>query len=103
MQWLEDYVSILFDRDQTLDIEQFARERGLDPEELQVIDGAILHDAVMRRLRNEFVRALPQIGDALLEKGQRGDVPAIRLMLSITKPETGKGKNDDPMETFREL
>lgn len=104
MYWLEDYVERLFLTDEMIDEDEFAAEHGIDIEELENIDTALLIDALSRRFRKDIARALPRLGKALLDKGVRGDIPAIRMLFSMGgKMENGKGKNDDPMDTFREL
>ncbi|MDK9700055.1 MAG: hypothetical protein OEM52_07920 [bacterium] len=103
MTWLDEYVERLFDDEELPDLDEFAEEQGIAASELKNIDSGLLHDAVMRKFKREVATALPKLGGALLEKGLRGDIPAIRLLMSLAKPETAKGKVDDPMETYRDL
>lgn len=103
MYWLDEYVNRLFDSDELPDDAAFAAEFGIDEEQLAKVDSAQLFEAVMRKFRRDATRVVPKVTAALLEKSMRGDVPAIRLLLTFLKPETQRGKLDDPMETFREL
>ena len=102
MDWLTEYVDLLFDADDPPDREEFAAEHGIAPEMFVLVDEKILFDTMMRRFRRESVWNIPKLCRALLDKGQRGDVPAIRLLLMAAKPEEQKGKTNDTMEAFRE-
>ncbi len=102
MNWIDEFVDDLFDTKELTDVALFAEEHGLTVDEVNSVDEGLLYNSMMRRFKREATLAIPKLAEALLEKAYRGDIAAIRLVIALAKPETVKGKGDDPMESFRE-
>jgi hypothetical protein len=86
--------------------ELFADECGLNPSTLwrwQKLDG--FRAAVTARAREMVGDALPNIYGALVDKADRGDVPAIKLVLELTGEYTQRqevsGPDGGPMYVVR--
>ena len=103
MIWIEEYVDVLFDDKEPVDLHEFAVNHDISDIEVEKIDSALLYEPVMRRIRRECLLVLPQLIEALKEKGLKGDPAVIRLILTICKPESTKEKIYDTMETYRNL
>ncbi len=103
MTWQEEYICALFEDENPPKYEDFVAERGIPEEEYLNFTPTLQRELIYQYFDELSPRFLPKVLMALIEKGQRGEITATRLLLTLVKPEQSKGRTDAISETYQSI